>query len=91
MSGAHHRSDAEIIAHTHNTSRFFVENRQIAWVLLIGTVAWGVYGYLNMPQRKDPDIPARQAMVITNWPGASAEKVEQLVTRTIEQTVASNS
>ena len=91
MSSTHHRSDEEIIAHTHNTSRFFIENRQIAWVLLVGTIAWGVYGYLHMPQRKDPDIPARQAMVITNWPGASAEKVEQLVTRTIEQTVASNS
>lgn len=91
MSNLHHRSDAEIISSTHNTSRFFVENRQIAWVLLMGTLAWGIYGYLSMPQRKDPDIPARQAMVITNWPGASAEKVEELVTRTIEQTVASNS
>lgn len=91
MSNPHHRSDAEIINQTHNTSRFFVENPQIAWVLLAGTVAWGIYGYLNMPQRKDPDIPARQALVITNWPGASAEKVEQLVTRAIEQTVASNS
>ncbi|MFL6352003.1 MAG: efflux RND transporter permease subunit [Bryobacteraceae bacterium] len=91
MSDTHHRSDAEIISATHNTSRFFVENPHIAWILLIGTIAWGVYGYLNMPQRKDPDIPARQAMVITNWPGASAEKVEQLVTRTVEETVASNS
>ncbi len=91
MSETHHRSDADIIRGTHNISRFFVENPQIAWVLLAGTIAWGIYGYLNMPQRKDPDIPARQAMVITNWPGASAEKVEQLVTRTIEQTVASNS
>jgi multidrug efflux pump subunit AcrB len=91
MSSAHHRSDAEIIETTHNTSRFFVENPQIAWVLLVATIAWGIYGYLNMPQRKDPDIPARQAMVITNWPGASAERVEQLVTRTIEETVASNS
>ena len=91
MSGLHHRSDAEIIAGSHNTARFFVENRQIAWVLLLGTVAWGGYGYFSMPQRKDPDIPARQAMVITNWPGASAKKVEELVTRPIEQTVASNS
>jgi multidrug efflux pump len=91
VSSAHHKSDSEIIASVHNTSRFFVENPQISWVLLAATVAWGFYGYANMPQRKDPDIPARQAMVITNWPGASAEKVEQLVTRNIEQTVASNS
>jgi multidrug efflux pump subunit AcrB len=91
LSSLHHKSDAEIIAGTHNTARFFVENPQIAWVLLFGTLVWGVYGYVNMPQRKDPDIPARQAVVVTNWPGASAEKVEELVTRTIEQTVASNS
>ena len=55
-----HRPDAEIIATTHNTSRFFVENRQIAWVLLVGTIGWGIYGYLKMPQRKDPDIPSNR-------------------------------
>src|SRR5215467_5889400 len=86
-----HKSDAEIIRDTHNTSRFFVELPQIAWVLLIGTVAWGLYGYTHMPQRKDPDIPVKQALVITQWPGATAEKVEDLVTRTVEKTIASNS
>ncbi len=91
MSEPVRRTDSEIVAKTHNTSRYFVENPQISWVLLIGTVFWGLYGYLKMPQRKDPDIPARQAMVSTRWPGASAEKVEQLVTREIERTVASNS
>ena len=34
-----------------NTPRFFVENRQIAWVLLIASILWGVYGYLEMPKR----------------------------------------
>src|SRR5262249_53536977 len=48
-------------------------------------------GYLTMPQRKDPEIPVKQAMVITPWPGASAEKIEDLVTRPIEKTIASNS
>ncbi len=91
MSVPHHRSDQELIANMHNTSRFCLENRQIAWVLLIGTVVWGIYGYRSMPQRKDPDIPVKQAKVLTPWPGASAEKVEQLLTREIEKTIASNS
>jgi multidrug efflux pump subunit AcrB len=86
-----HKTDAEIIRDTHNTSRFFVELPQIAWVLLIGTIIWGLYGYFTMPQRKDPEIPIKQALVITAWPGASAEKVEELVTRTVEKTIASNS
>lgn len=91
MSAPHHRSDQEMIDKIHNTARFCVETRQIAWVLLVGTVAWGIYGYLKMPQRKDPDVPPKQAKVITQWPGASAEKIEQLVTRDIEKTIASNS
>ncbi len=43
-----------------------------------------------MPQRKDPDIPVRQAMIIVPWQGTSAEQVEQLVTRKIEQAIALN-
>ena len=75
---------------TFNTARFFVEHPHISWVLLIGTVAWGFYGYTRMPQRKDPDIPPKAAMVETPWPGASAEKVEELVTKNIEKVIASN-
>jgi hypothetical protein len=80
-----HRPDAEIIATTHNTARFFTENRQISWVALILVIAWGIYGYAKMPKRKDPDIPVKEAQVICAWPGVSADRVEQLVTRKIEQ------
>ena len=48
----------------HNTARFFTENRHVSWVLLIAVVVWGIYGYLNIPQRKDPDIPVRLAVAI---------------------------
>lgn len=83
-----HRSDADYIEHERNTARFFAENRQISWVLLIFTIAAGIYGYIKMPKRKDPDIPVRVASVICTYPGATAEQVEQLVTRPIEQTLA---
>jgi multidrug efflux pump subunit AcrB len=86
-----HKSDDEIVRTTHNTARFFTENRQIAWVALIGTLVWGVFGYLSMPQRKDPDVPARIAVAMCPWPGAPAEKIEQLVTRRIEAKMAENS
>jgi multidrug efflux pump subunit AcrB len=58
---------------------------------LLATLAWGVFGYLNMPKRKDPDIPVRIALAITPWPGISADKVEQLVTRKVEQAATGNS
>lgn len=74
-----------------NPARFFTHNRQIAFVALFATLLWGVYGYLNMPKRKDPQTPVRQAVAICAWPGISADKVEQLVTRRIEQAIAGNS
>ncbi|MGO4514592.1 efflux RND transporter permease subunit [Terriglobus sp. 2YAB30_2] len=73
-----------------NLARFFIEQRHVAWVSLAVAIVWGIYGLLNMPQRKDPDIPVRQAMVIVPWQGTSSEQVEQLVTRKIEQALASN-
>src|ERR1700733_298966 len=84
------QSREERIAHTHNTARFFVEQRTIAWAALLAVVAWGVYGYASMPQRKDPEIPVRVAVASCPWPGATAEQVEQLVTRPIEAAIAQN-
>ena len=77
--------------HSNNVARFFTHNRQIAWVALLATLAWGVLGYTSMPKRKDPDIPVRIALAICPWPGIPAEKVEQLVTRKIEQAATGNS
>lgn len=87
---SHGKTDQEMIQKTHNTARFFVEKRHVSWVLLIGTVIWGIYGYFNMPQRKDPEVHIRQAVALVPWPGANAEKVEQLVTKRIEETIAAN-
>jgi multidrug efflux pump len=85
-----HRSDADIIEKTRNTSRFFVETRHISWVLLVATCLWGLYGYLRMPQRKDPEVQVRVAVALTPWPGASADKIEQLVTKRLEEQIAAN-
>ena len=73
-----------------NLARFFIDQQHISWVCLAVALLWGIYGLLKMPQRKDPDIPVRQAMVIVPWQGTSADQVEQLVTRKIEQAIATN-
>jgi multidrug efflux pump subunit AcrB len=83
--------DRQLVATKHNTARFFTENRHIAWVALVATIAWGVYAYIQMPKAKDPIIDVRIAVVSCTWPGAEAEKVEQLVSRKIEQKLAENS
>jgi multidrug efflux pump subunit AcrB len=65
--------------------QFFVYKRPVAWTALIASLVWGYFAYRAMPQRHDPIIPIRIATVITIYPGAEAEKVEQEVTRKIEK------
>lgn len=85
-----HKSDSWLIANVHNTARFFTANRHIAWMTLVATLLWGAVGYARMPQRKDPDIPVKVALAICQWPGVDALRVEQLVARRIEETIAEN-
>jgi multidrug efflux pump subunit AcrB len=84
------RSSKELIKSTHNTARFFVEHPHVSWMVLALMFLWGVYGYYHMPQRKDPQVSVRVAMAICNWPGATTEQVEQLVTRPMEDAIAQN-
>src|SRR5262249_54733879 len=86
----HGMSDAEIVRTSHNTARYFTEHRQISWVVLAFVVLWGVYGYVTMPKRKDPDIPVGVAGVGARGPGAPAEQIELLAPRKTEDKRAEN-
>ncbi|MGE0102673.1 MAG: efflux RND transporter permease subunit [Blastocatellales bacterium] len=83
--------DNDRLLKTHNTARFFTENRHIAWVVLAATLLWGVYGYYAMPKRKDPLVTKHYVVAVCPWPGAGAVKIEQLVTRKMEERIAENS
>lgn len=74
-----------------NLSRFFVDHRQVGWLLLVAMIAWGVAGYTKTAKRKDPEIPVRIGLAYCPWPGITADRVEELVTRKIEQAAAGNS
>jgi multidrug efflux pump subunit AcrB len=78
------------ISNRRNVPRFFVEHPQVSWMLLAGVLVWGYFGYTSMPQRKDPDIPVRLGVAACPWPGATAQQVEQFVTRRIEDVAAEN-
>ena len=78
------------ISNRRNVPRFFVEHPHISWMLLVGVLVWGWFGYTSMPQRKDPDIPVRLGVAACPWPGATAQQVEQYITRKIEDVAAQN-
>ena len=71
-------------------SQYFVYKRPIAWTVLVFTVVWGANAYFAMPQRQDPLIQVRNAVVQTPYPGATPLEVEQEVTRKVEKKLAEN-
>lgn len=87
---SHDHGDEARIATTRNTARYFTENRHVAWIVLVATVVWGVLSYTAMPKRKDPEIPVRVAAALVAWPGADSDKIEQLVTKRVEEKIAQN-
>ncbi len=68
-----------------NIARFSLEHRPVVWVVLILLVAVGVFNYFTISQREDPEFKINVALVVTIYPGASAEKVEKLVTEKLEE------
>ena len=54
--------------------------------LLIILVA-GIMTYMKMPRSEDPGFIIRVATVTTYFPGASPERVEQLVTDKLEKAI----
>lgn len=48
-------------------------------------VLFGTYAFFTMPRREDPEFTIMTCVVSTSWPGASATKVEELVTDPLEE------
>ncbi len=65
-------------------STLFYRNRHLLVLTLAILFIAGFSAYLNLPRLEDPRITNRNPIIITKMPGASAYRVETLVTEKIE-------
>ena len=70
-----------------NVTRFAIENNRITAVALLVILVAGISAYSRMPRNEDPGFVIRTALVQTFFPGASPERVEQLVTDKLEKVI----
>jgi multidrug efflux pump subunit AcrB len=68
-------------------TRAAIERNRITAIVLLLIIGAGLIAYRSMPQSEDPGFIIRVAMVQTLFPGASPERVENLVTDPIEAVV----
>jgi cobalt-zinc-cadmium resistance protein CzcA len=63
---------------------FALNNKFVVLAIAALLLAWGAISFHNLPVEAYPDIADNYVTVITQWPGRSAEEVEQQVTIPIE-------
>ncbi len=66
---------------------FALERRTVTGTLIVVLIFAGVGAYFDAPRQMDPGFIIRTAMITTYFPGASPERVEQLITDPIEKVV----
>ena len=66
-------------------SRIFIERPIFAWVIAIIIVLMGIGAIVSLPVAQYPDVAPTQISIRANYPGASAETLENSVTQVLEQ------
>jgi multidrug efflux pump subunit AcrB len=70
-----------------NIAEYFIRNKVISWVLTVTFLVGGVISYTNLGRLEDPEFTVKDAVVVTQYPGASAQQVEEEVTYLLENAI----
>jgi len=71
--------------HRFNLSALAVRERSITLFLIILIVVAGVMAFLGLGRAEDPPFTVKQLTVITAWPGATAQEMQDLVAEPLEK------
>ncbi|MEZ9630490.1 transporter [Vibrio breoganii] len=67
-----------------NLAEFAIRQRTFVLFFTVLSIIAGLYSYFDLGKLEDPTFTVKTAVVVTLYPGASAEEVEQQVTDTVE-------
>ncbi len=70
-----------------NLTQFSIEKNRITFTILGTIILMGLVLYFSLPRDSMPPYTVRVATIVTQFPGASPERVEQLVTDKVEKKV----
>lgn len=65
-------------------SRQFINNPTRVWLAILLLGVGGIFALLNIGRLEDPAFTIKTAVIITHYPGASAQQVEEEVTLPLE-------
>jgi multidrug efflux pump subunit AcrB len=70
-----------------NIAEISIKKNIITWTMTVVMLVLGYFAYQDLPRLEDPEFAIKDAVVITPYPGASPDEVEEEVSEVIEKAV----
>jgi HAE1 family hydrophobic/amphiphilic exporter-1 len=70
-----------------NLGALFVKRPVMTTMVFMGLIVFGILAWLQIPQELFPNISVPQLQIITKYPNAAPEEIENLITKVIEEGV----
>ena len=70
-----------------NIPKYSLENQKIIYFFLAVMLIGGIYSFFKLPKKEDSPFVTKQAVLVTQYPGATPQEVEKLVTEPIEREI----
>ena len=74
-----------------NLPVYSLENKKIIYFFLAIMLIGGIYSFFKLPKKEDSSFVIKQAVLVTQYPGATPQEVEKLITEPIEREIQSMS
>ena len=68
-------------------AKYFIKQKTTSWLFAILLMLGGTMSYLGLGQLEDPEFVLKQAIVVTQYPGASPMQVEEEITYPLENEI----
>lgn len=68
-------------------AKYFIQQKTSSWLFAVLLLFGGIVSYFELGQLEDPEFAIKQAIVVTQYPGASPEQVEEEVTYPLENEI----
>ncbi|MBR5856668.1 MAG: efflux RND transporter permease subunit, partial [Bacteroidales bacterium] len=72
-----------------NIPRYSIENGKVIWFLLALMAIGGIVAFWELPKKEDSPFSIKTAVLVTQYPGATPQEVERLITEPIEREIQS--
>lgn len=74
-----------------NVPKYSLEHKRVIYFFLVVVLLGGILSFFKLPKKEDSPFVIKTAVLVTQYPGATPEEVEELVTEPIEREIQSMS